>query len=1013
MLLLSFISLDVKLVSAQDDPAIIPVPEAYFKASNTGARDQFGDSIAISGNTVVVGAPYEDSVARGVNNANQGDGDITKAQGDSGAAYVFVQDSQGLWTQQAYLKASNADPGDKFGSAVAISGDTIVVAAPKEASSATRVNGNEDLNDAEGRGAVYVFVRDNMGNWSQQAYLKLDGPGNRFRFLSVAIDGDTLVISSPTEADGAHVYVRDELGNWSFQTHLKDEHIQSGNDFGISVGISGDFVIIGAPHESGNSAGAYIFVRDDEGNWSQEDFLKTPEFQSFGQVVDISGDTAIVGSNTETAYVFVRNNTGDWSQQTRLVAARGVLHDRQGGDFRDQSDNFGTSVAIEGNRIIVGASHEDSASRQVNGDETDNSARAAGAAYIFVRDDEGSWSQEAYLKAFNSEAGDFFGNRVAISSYSAIVGANFEDNNAKGINKQTDNGVATNSGAAYVFSLAPYFSVSDGGGEEDNGVISFTITRKGVTNIPASVEIETSDGTAIASDDYTPSKTTVNFAEYETRKTVNVSILPDNIVEPDETFSVNLSNPSAGVILDGQGVGTILDDEVPEFSVNDAQGTEGENIVFTVTRGGNTAVRATVDVNTVADSATEDVDYSNVTGQVVFAENETEQTVTVATIDDDDVEGDETFSVNLSNPSAGVILDDQGVGTILDNDDPPEPTVEATKEVTPEATHEPTATATPPEPTVEATKEVTPEATHEPTTTATPPEPTVEATKEVTPEATHEPTTTATPPETPTPLPPRADGAPHAPRNIVVVPRQGQPLIQWDDDVNAQWYNFVIFGEPGNPTLHNLWYSKPGVPLTTADYAQVKCNEGICLLDLPETKPLIGGGQYWLWMQAWGTPDGTFAAGLWSKGGKAQYKGVMYEAYNATSFNLPATQPQQPDPKGITVTNADTGQPTIGWQAADNVIWYQVWIGSQINGEYTSYHFQDWTFAGDLGCIDPKSQCTFALPSPLSNGTSRLLAGTYEVWLNSWGPAGFAVSSIPDVPNHQGWAKLTELTVGS
>ena len=127
--------------------------QAYLKASNTGASDFFGASVAISGNTVVVGAYGEDSAATGVN-GNQADNSAI----DSGAAYVFVR-SGSTWTQQAYLKASNTGASDFFGASVAISGDTVVVGAYDEDSAATGVNGNQANNSAVDSGAAYVFVR--------------------------------------------------------------------------------------------------------------------------------------------------------------------------------------------------------------------------------------------------------------------------------------------------------------------------------------------------------------------------------------------------------------------------------------------------------------------------------------------------------------------------------------------------------------------------------------------------------------------------------------------------------------------------------------------------------------------------------------------------------------------------------------------------------------------------------------------------------------------------------------
>lgn len=131
------------------------VQQAYLKASNTDAGDHFGWSVAVSGNTVLVGARWEDSNATGVN-GNQADNSAPS----SGAAFVFIRDMGGNWSQQAYLKASNTDAGDLFGYSVAVSGDTVVVGAHNEDSNATGVNGGQADDSALNSGAAYVFVRD-------------------------------------------------------------------------------------------------------------------------------------------------------------------------------------------------------------------------------------------------------------------------------------------------------------------------------------------------------------------------------------------------------------------------------------------------------------------------------------------------------------------------------------------------------------------------------------------------------------------------------------------------------------------------------------------------------------------------------------------------------------------------------------------------------------------------------------------------------------------------------------
>ncbi len=237
--------------------------QAYLKASQVNASDYFGYSVAISGDTVVVGAYREDGSATGVN------GSVDEAASAAGAAYVFVR-SGATWSQQAYLKASQVTAGDSFGYSVAISGDTVAVGANNEDGSATGVNGVVD-EAVSGAGAAYVFVRSGT-SWSQQAYLKAHQvtSGDSFGF-SVATFGDTVVVGSLSEdgsatgvngtvnevasgAGAAYVFVRSGT-TWSQQAYLKASQVTNDDKFGVSVAISGDTVVVGANLENGSATG--------------------------------------------------------------------------------------------------------------------------------------------------------------------------------------------------------------------------------------------------------------------------------------------------------------------------------------------------------------------------------------------------------------------------------------------------------------------------------------------------------------------------------------------------------------------------------------------------------------------------------------------------------------------------------------------------------------------------------------------------------------------------------------
>jgi hypothetical protein len=466
--------------------------QAYIKASNTGANDQFAHALAISGDTVVVGAEWESSNASGVND-NQNNNLASK----SGAAYVFVRDGTN-WTQQAYLKASNTGVEDRFGYAVAISGDTIVVSAVFEDGNASGVNGNQLNNSAIDSGAAYVFVR-NGTNWTQQAYLKASNAESGDLFGDkVAISGDTIVIgaffedSNATGVNGnqtnnsaitsgaAYVFVRDGT-NWTQQAYLKASNTEA-NDVFFYVTISGDTIVVGAPWESSNATGvngnqsnnlafqsgaAYVFVRNGT-NWSQQAYLKASNTgaNDWFFFASVSVDTIVVGApfessnatgvngvqtnnlalNSGAAYVFVRTGT-NWTQQAYLKASN-----------TGAGDEFGWAVAFSGDAAVIGAHFESSNATGVNGVETNNLAFHSGAAYVFLRNGT-NWMQHGYLKASNTGVGDQFGGEpefadgtsVAVSADTIVIGASYESSNATGVNGIQTNNLAGNSGAAYIF----------------------------------------------------------------------------------------------------------------------------------------------------------------------------------------------------------------------------------------------------------------------------------------------------------------------------------------------------------------------------------------------------------------------------------------------------------------------------------------------------------------------------------------------------------------------------------
>lgn len=457
----------------------------YLKASNTDADDFFGSSVAIDGDRVVVGASGEDSNSNWIDGAQENNGAFF-----AGAAYVFVRDSEGVWRQEAYLKADDTRAYDVFGASVAIHGDRVAVGASSKVNRLT----------AEEAGAAYIFARQADGNWSQEAFLTASNPG-RYDYFgeSISLDGDFLVVGAPGEdsaaigingngANGgaansgaAYIFARDNAGSWNQEAYLKASNTGEGDFFGISVTIDGDRVVVGALDEdsaatgvNGNqsdnnadSSGAvYVFLRENEGTWTQEAYLKASNSgvdDRFGLSVALNGERLVVGAPGEAsaargidgnqadnsadhagaAYVFVRDLGEIWRQEAYLKASNA-----------EAVDQFGTSVALDGDRVVVGALGEASAATGINGDQARNGAIQAGAVYLFVREFNGVWRHHLYMKASNANAGDQF-NVLAMDGDLVVVGAPGEDSAARSIGgTEVDNG-AVDSGAAYVFSLTP------------------------------------------------------------------------------------------------------------------------------------------------------------------------------------------------------------------------------------------------------------------------------------------------------------------------------------------------------------------------------------------------------------------------------------------------------------------------------------------------------------------------------------------------------------------------------
>ena len=389
--------------------------EEQQKLTATGglANDRFGISIGVAGDTAVVGASGK----------------------DFGAAYVFTR-SGTIWTQQStLLTASDGAANDSFGAQLAVSGDTAVFGAVADDDACLPII-NPDCNS----GSVYVFTRSGT-TWTQIAKLTADDAATLDLFGdALAVSVDTVVVGARgdddagAESGSAYVFERNQGGpdNWGQVKKLTAGDAATDDNFGNSVAVSADTVVVGAFRDGGNSnfGSAYIFERNQGGtdNWGQVKKLTNPDAaigDKFGNSIAISGDTVVVGvrrddgpgNDSGSAYVFERDKDGaeNWGEVKKLTASDAAA-----------GDNFGASVAVSGDTAVVGALGDDS---------------FTGSTYLFKRDEGGpqNWGQTNKLTASDAAAGDSFGASVAILGDTVAIGA-FGNEDA-----------GNNTGSAYIF----------------------------------------------------------------------------------------------------------------------------------------------------------------------------------------------------------------------------------------------------------------------------------------------------------------------------------------------------------------------------------------------------------------------------------------------------------------------------------------------------------------------------------------------------------------------------------
>ncbi|MGF1533343.1 MAG: choice-of-anchor D domain-containing protein [Bernardetiaceae bacterium] len=628
-------------------------------ASDRAANDQFGYSVAISGDYAIVGATLN-------------------ARGQAGAAYILERNAANTWVEIKKLQSNDIAAGDVFGNAVAISGDYVIVGARLEDENAS---GTVTLNNA---GSAYIFRKDEGGpnNWGQVRKLVASdrAPDDSFG-QSVAISGDYAIVGAYYEGDNttglagaAYVFRKDAGGadNWGEIRKLTASDRAQVDVFGQSVAISGDYAIVGAylsdTDASGSNAvtdagAAYIFRKDAGGadNWGQVRKLVANDRSveaHFGYSVSISGEYAIVGAllddqdanggNPQTdagsAYIFRKDagGTDNWGQIRKIIAAD-----------RAAADRFGTSVSISGDYAIVGANLEDE-------DAAGGNTRLnAGSAYIFQKDTGGnnSWGQAQKIVAADRISNDSFGFAVSISGNRAIVGANGHDFDPN------MNNFREGTGAVYVFEdpiPAPVISLSATPTNFGNvtagssSSIAYTLQNTGSATLTIA-GISSSNAPTFSVQNAPTSLAAGASASFQ----VVFAPMAASCAAQSATITISSNDPSNPTLSFGVS-GTSLPLPSVSVAVVPAATAEDDAAELTFTFTASVAPCTDIAINfSVSGTATFNDDYvylrgaetfNGSAGTVKIPAGQTSASVVVQVRPDADVEPDETLTLTVENP---------------------------------------------------------------------------------------------------------------------------------------------------------------------------------------------------------------------------------------------------------------------------------------------------------------------------------------------------------------------------
>ncbi len=654
-------------------------------APDRASFDFFGQSVAIRGDTIAIGASG-DAIYKG-------------------AVYLYQQNEGGSdnWGFLKKLVPADLANNDEFGFSLAINGDTLVVGVPTD----------DDV--AYISGTAYVFER-NVGGSNNWGFVKkliasdsMEGDvfGNS---VSISEDGNTIVVGARFEdndgitnnSGAAYIFERNAGGSnqWGEVKKLTAADRANNDQFGWSVSISGDTVAVGANGDDGGKGSAYLFGRNEGGSnqWGQVKKVTASDGlvgDKFGDFLSLDQDTLAIGalenaSDQGAVYLFERSEGGpnQWGQVKKVTASDGVA-----------ADQFGNAVMISEDKLVVGAFHK-------NG--------LVGAAYLFERNEGGpnQWGQIAKVTASDGVAVDQFGSSIMFRQETLVVGAFGDDGGTGSVyvydttlppDLEISKTVAPNASAILPGQTITYtLSFSNVGTGIATGVVitdvipvtlthlhmissGVTITKLGLTNYKWQVQdLDQNQGGIIT--------ITGQISSTLSTKTTFTNTA---IISNSQDFNDDNNQAAAPITI----MPPILEFSQSIYNIDEGRGTAS----ITVTISPTPISTVTVNVATENGTALASTDYLTVNKQLVFTAGVIASSFNLIITDDVIVELSEFIRLTMENPGGATILTPTAVLTITDNDtagllrDPDNLTIaepEETDSFTITLTSEPTAPVT-------------------------------------------------------------------------------------------------------------------------------------------------------------------------------------------------------------------------------------------------------------------------------------------------------------------------------